>query len=88
MSRLVIESDTRGWYEPDDPLTPDEAEIMRREFARYPWPPVQASMAGFTIMGKPVVIEDRRPKPSRTVTRVDIDGRRSPFACPEGSDKE
>jgi hypothetical protein len=78
MSRLVIESDTRGWYEPDGLLTPDEAELIRREFARHPWPPIETGFAGFSIMGVPTVVEDRRPKPKRTVARVDIDAHRTP----------
>lgn len=77
MSRLVIESDTRGWFEPDELLTQGEADIIRREFARHPWPPAEAGMSGFSVWGQPVVVEDRRTKPPRDVARVDID--RSPL---------
>ena len=80
MSKLVITSDTSGWYESDDPLTPWAVAAIRNEFAGMPWPPIGLK----AVFGSPVVIEDRRPA-QPTVRRVNIEvGRRSP----EGSDNE
>ena len=68
MNRIVIESDTHGWLELDQPIEIDYAAIIRREFRRVPWPPFGVR----TFMGEPVEVVDRRP-PKPTTRRILID---------------
>lgn len=68
MNKLIVESDSHGWLELDEPVTVDFAALIRREFRRIPWPPVGINQ----IMGYPVEIVDRRP-PKPTTRRILID---------------